>query len=356
MKKKFAFSLVELMISLIVISIVTAAFAPIVTKKLKTSDMSIGSSSSDYIFDESVCSTSIDNCSICLAGACVKCENGYYLDENKCKKCADNCTSCTNSSKCAMCKDGFTQNGSSCVSCSEKLRGCTKCSSNGTKCDTCVADCELCSSDKGCVKCKLGTYFNGKECVACTADISLATIGSYRIYRYNMGDECGPPISAGINICTIGQACPYSVNSPICYNASNVSSGYTASADKKYTYLISTRTVCNWYAYALATAGTNNTDILATHMGTYAFQLQLCAIGYGFSTQKILPSCGRHITGSADRRVDISPACVWSGIKTDANSRCIYRHGYLRGDSALSYGGACIDPAGDLATMVRLAI
>ena len=42
MKKILAFSLVELMISLIVISIVTAAFAPIVTKKLKTADQSIG--------------------------------------------------------------------------------------------------------------------------------------------------------------------------------------------------------------------------------------------------------------------------------------------------------------------------
>ena len=42
MKKILAFSLVELMISLIVISIVTAAFTPIVTKKLKTADQSIG--------------------------------------------------------------------------------------------------------------------------------------------------------------------------------------------------------------------------------------------------------------------------------------------------------------------------
>ena len=87
MKKKV------LIISLIVISVVTAAFAPIVTKKLKTSDMSIGAASSDYIFDESVCNKSVANCSVCVKDECVRCKNGYYFDNdtNTCKACSSNC-------------------------------------------------------------------------------------------------------------------------------------------------------------------------------------------------------------------------------------------------------------------------
>ena len=38
-----AFSLIELLISLIIISLLVAAFTPIITKKLKASDISIGS-------------------------------------------------------------------------------------------------------------------------------------------------------------------------------------------------------------------------------------------------------------------------------------------------------------------------
>ena len=41
MKHKKGFSLIELMISLITISCITAAFTPIVTKKLKNSDVTV---------------------------------------------------------------------------------------------------------------------------------------------------------------------------------------------------------------------------------------------------------------------------------------------------------------------------
>ena len=42
-KKFIAFSLVELMISLITISLITAAFAPVITKKLSAGTITVGS-------------------------------------------------------------------------------------------------------------------------------------------------------------------------------------------------------------------------------------------------------------------------------------------------------------------------
>ena len=282
-KKEIGFSLVELMISLIVISIVTAAFTPILTKKLKTSDMSIGTASADYIFDETICSKSVSNCSICINSECVKCKEGYYLDENECKICSDNCTACTNSTSCTKCADGYYLDSSSCKecplgcdtcssiakckkcktgyylnenkceSCSTKLKGCADCSSDGSKCLSCISNCELCNSDMGCIKCKFGTYFDGKECAVCTKASAIATISNVNIYRFNMGDECGPAIPTGINICNPDTVCPYSVKSPICWVATNSIEGFTGYGANA-NYDVRTRTVCNWYAFNVANA------------------------------------------------------------------------------------------------------
>ncbi|MBR1617978.1 hypothetical protein IJ670_07495, partial [bacterium] len=46
-KKALAFSLVELLISLIAISCITAAFAPVISKKLMSNSVSIASSSNN---------------------------------------------------------------------------------------------------------------------------------------------------------------------------------------------------------------------------------------------------------------------------------------------------------------------
>ena len=286
MKKILGFSLVELMISLIVISIVTAAFAPIVTKKLKTSDMSIGTGSSDYVFDEAICSASVQNCSICVADSCVKCKEGYYLDENECKACTDSCLSCTNSSKCLKCKDGFYPKDDKCKACSDNLRGCKQCSKDGTQCLTCVDNCEICHLTKGCLKCKIGNHYDGKECTACSYEDSIYELGSYKIYRYNVGDECGPPIPRGINVCYQGESCPYDYNTPLCIKSTNTSfmSGHIQEAGYYYP---DTRTTCNWYAMNIArTMGhkISNPQTWSTLVTSFAMKLplQLCA-GYGIA-------------------------------------------------------------------------
>ena len=232
MKKKFAFSLVELMISLIVISIVTAAFAPIVTKKLKTSDMSIGAASSDYIFDESVCNKSVSNCSVCVKDECVRCKIGYYLDNNECKSCINNCEMCTNSSSCQKCESGYFVDDTKCSKCPDT---CEQCSSaavctvckkdydlkDGKCTEACSQRCEFC--DRGaCKKCVQGYKWDGIQCKACTQEDSIIILSSgLSVYKYNLGDECGPPMPNDVAICYYDQACPKGMSATYtCYKTS----------------------------------------------------------------------------------------------------------------------------------------
>ena len=94
------FSLVELMISLITISLISAAFAPIITKKLSSMGITVGSlggNGGGGGSEEINCPSNIT------------CEAGYYLDGTcKCQPCSDsNCTYCAHNI-CSICNDGFT--------------------------------------------------------------------------------------------------------------------------------------------------------------------------------------------------------------------------------------------------------
>ena len=84
MKKILGFSLVELMISLIVISIVTAAFAPILTKRLKTSDQSIGTATATSITSSAICNSVSKGCLECEDDKCIAADetNGYFLNKS----------------------------------------------------------------------------------------------------------------------------------------------------------------------------------------------------------------------------------------------------------------------------------
>ena len=68
MKKILAFSLIELMISLITISCITAAFAPIITKKMKNSNVSVALSEIS-----TKCDKFTEECTLCYSSKCVMC-------------------------------------------------------------------------------------------------------------------------------------------------------------------------------------------------------------------------------------------------------------------------------------------
>ena len=116
MKKIFGFSLVEIVVALIIISVITAALAPIITKKMKSNSINItgggGGGSSDITTE---CSDKFSSsCKLCTSSYCIQCDldncaSGTYV-ENKscsCKACTDifpNCIEC-DSKKCTKCKD-----------------------------------------------------------------------------------------------------------------------------------------------------------------------------------------------------------------------------------------------------------
>ena len=116
MKKIFGFSLVEIVVALIIISVIIAALAPIITKKMKSNSVSItgGSGSSDITTECSDNPNFGSECKLCTSSYCIQCDldncaSGTYV-ENKscsCKTCTSifpNCIEC-DSKKCTKCKD-----------------------------------------------------------------------------------------------------------------------------------------------------------------------------------------------------------------------------------------------------------
>ncbi len=150
MNTKRAFSLVELLISLLVISVILAVFAPIITKKLNANSKAI---------NQSVTTTKNcnlhgfpdGNCALCYkVGSnvykCLKCDKpcgeGAYKDVATCtcKSCdsaeaVSHCSICTEAKKCIKCKSGYGLKITSCELCeagtySDGSTGCLKCPDN----------------------------------------------------------------------------------------------------------------------------------------------------------------------------------------------------------------------------------
>ena len=317
--KKLAFSLVELMISLIVISIVTAAFAPLITKKLKTSDQSIGTATPTSITSSTICNSVSKGCiecedDKCLAASdgyfinasnksqacnsvitgCAKCsdtltcsqaEDGYYMNGSTPTTCPEGCAECSSASACSGCKSGYYLNGSNCSSCSSAMTGCAECN-KGTACTKCNDDyslisskcvkcpnhCKACSTTKICSVCNSGfTLTDNNACYKyeCGDNVCLLTTDTdsiISIYRYNLGDNGGLKLTSdmAINICYAGAACPHGFATPLCWRANEAMGIYTANykscGDTKYSkYSGCTRTVCNWQAANVAQQYYNDT-------------------------------------------------------------------------------------------------
>ncbi len=97
-----AFSLIELMVSLITISCIAAAFSPIISKKLSMSSIMVSKPSGGSGGDSSGtcplgqymssttntctnCSDTFENCSICTESECLVCKSGLSLNAGKCE-------------------------------------------------------------------------------------------------------------------------------------------------------------------------------------------------------------------------------------------------------------------------------
>lgn len=217
-----AFSLIELMISLIIISMIAAAFTPVITKKLKANNVVANSSFSEIskdcaskfgsscelctksyciqcslncLSDEYINTTScecascskFDNnslsikCEQCTSEGCSKCEGNSYLKDGICTPCPSGLI-CDGESASTTCPDGYyCQNGEK-KSCSDKFGGyCEKCTYD--KCTSCShgyflkqGQCQQCPSLSGCWQCvnetvcgscDVGSYLSNGVCKKC---------------------------------------------------------------------------------------------------------------------------------------------------------------------------------------------
>ena len=175
---KWGFSLVELMISLIVVSVVAAAFSPVITKKLSSNTVVAGATKaiSSIRSDCANFNTSGGVCSVCTDSLCLSCtldncdENqGKYKNIGKCS-----CEACTlRSANCVKC------NSKDCTKCAENyyLDSSSKCQScpSGKYCDgsnsqkNCTSNCKTCNSSLACENCSSGYYLNNSSCISCSA-------------------------------------------------------------------------------------------------------------------------------------------------------------------------------------------
>ncbi len=195
MKKK-GFSLIELLISLITISVILACMVPVVTHKMKHSGISIGTKKLSMTCPNTVG----DECTLCLGNQCIacpincgakfkntltcKCESCTIANCTNCNSGANQCDSCKSgcskisNNECKCCPDGQYITGSTCTTCPKGYRcsnnTATKCTGTQYQDETGKNNCKECegvvSNDRtSCSNCASGTYWHStnKNCTTC---------------------------------------------------------------------------------------------------------------------------------------------------------------------------------------------
>ncbi len=199
-----AFSLIEIMLSLVIVSCILGAFAPIVSKKMNSTAISVGATAA---FSKNCSDKYGASCILCTSKACMSCTldrkapEGQYLDVDMCeyKACSDlftaNCLNCAHD-RCTLCKtgtyintsngkcvgcasgkvcDGIYQCGGTCKTCSGSGANCKSCASgfylksaSGTvTCDNCankVSHCTSCTEAGVCTGCASGYFLSNSAC------------------------------------------------------------------------------------------------------------------------------------------------------------------------------------------------
>ncbi len=239
--KKIGFSLIELLISLIVISCITAAFTPLITKKFSSGVFGSGGGSVSDITSE--CDKFSSNCTLCSETTCVNCNlscpTGEYKDTKtcSCKKCSDkygaDCQVC-NETQCINCADNeYADSDGNCKLCSTKFPDCTSC--DETKCTACK-DGYILDSSNPTTPC---TNFE------CNGD-DFIQIGNLCVTKKNMGDGDKLTIPSGVNVVNAGTSCTPSSSNFCCWkgNTSNTDCDNANGGG----YSGCNRTVCDWWA------------------------------------------------------------------------------------------------------------
>ncbi len=251
-----AFSLIELLISLIIISLLIGAFAPIITKKLKASDVTVGSSyAADEFFTGDKCTS---NCALCTQNNCLMCKTGYVKYGTECISEIANCISYKNESTCLKCKDGYILLNGLChtpiANCTSYSDGsCSSCDLGYTRyngfCAKNITNCISYSDANTCSKCIDNYTLSSNSCIlSCNPQTVTLAGTNTKVTRFNMGDDPSYPRSvaegiSGVTFVPVGTKCEgelccwYGVTAVgnTCTNVGGIYSGCN-------------RTVCKWWA------------------------------------------------------------------------------------------------------------
>ncbi len=141
---KFAFSLVEILIALIIVSVVMAALAPVITKKIKSSGVTIGGGGGGGPASAGVCDEGqyLDE-----NETCKHCPEGYYCDGKSKLECKIGTSTAKDGtdtqpligqSECIECAQGYyTDTIASPVCIKSTAKGCATYENTGNSCKTC---------------------------------------------------------------------------------------------------------------------------------------------------------------------------------------------------------------------------
>ena len=234
--KSEGFSLVELLISLIVISCITAAFTPLITKKF-SSGVFGGSGI------KTRCEEFGEHCNLCTNNYCLVCSgltcaDDEYKDSSKCscEKCSDkfgiDCTKC-NIDKCLSCPNGeYLDENNHCKPCTDKFKDCASCT---------MYRCNSCKNNY-----ILTDPISSEPCDTFTCSSpDYIQIGNLCITKKNMGDGDSLIISSGVNVVNTGTTCNSSSTNKCCWKGNTAE---LCDNENGGGYSGCNRTVCDHYA------------------------------------------------------------------------------------------------------------
>lgn len=214
---KKAFSLIELLVSVIIISLIAASFVPIVSKKLNNGKIGV---SANKVKTNCPADKYGANCQACDNTKCLLricknvCAGNQYRDANcVCKNCADvyskNCIACSETQCLAEQKDAACPE--ECKECDEYGK-CIECQSSDFR----LVDgmCKLPKVPANQADCDRLTNYNS---IYIPNDLSDATAGGFCVHRKNAGDYGGPSVDSPF-ITTVGVASSisYACNTSLC--------------------------------------------------------------------------------------------------------------------------------------------
>ena len=192
-KYEIAFSALELIITMVAVSVIACALISVVTKNLKSRRFSMGGFTGGNIVD---CSVGCETCLVKGTNKCKTCAEGYYVSAKNnqfitCTKCQFGTTDAGNRAETCSCPPGKT--GKDCSS----------------SCNSSCYECSIADASK-CITCALNYYASAKSnpyvtCSSCqgggTADVGNK-IDKCKCPPGKTGNNCSSNCNAACYECT----------------------------------------------------------------------------------------------------------------------------------------------------------